>query len=288
VRRLHRFHQALEDGAGIRTALQREREKVAKSRTALQAFEGIEPVAAKEALTKVAEMADWDPEKKLAEAKTQYEQQLQAQYEGQLKQATDKHGKEAAAAKLRNEVLEGQLASTLVDAAATKAIVEAKGSIALLLPTVKAKVGRKLGDDGKMTVFVADETGIPRLSPKAGSTEQMTIEELVAELRQSEQYARAFDGTGASGGGAGGGVLRPLASVKVTSVADEAKITPVSKKTCVKPGHLIISIHRPDSNPITEMEIIVTNEKGNARLVYLPQVEMLYSKLHRLGISSSS
>ncbi len=76
-------------------------------------------------------------------------------------------------------------------------------------------------------------------------------------------------------GGAGGGVLRPLASVKVTSVADEAKITPVSKKTCVKPGHLIISIHRPDSNPITEMEIIVTNEKGNARLVYLPQVETI-------------
>ncbi len=76
-------------------------------------------------------------------------------------------------------------------------------------------------------------------------------------------------------GGAGGGVLRLLTTAKVTSASDAAKLTPVLKAPCAQPGHLIISLHRPDSNPITEMEIIVTDEKGSALLVYLPQVDTM-------------
>lgn len=76
-------------------------------------------------------------------------------------------------------------------------------------------------------------------------------------------------------GGAGGGVLRLLTTVKVTSVADAVKVTLVSKATVDRPGHLIISLHRTDANPIGQMEIIVTDERGNALLVYLPQIDVI-------------
>ena len=194
----------LEDAAGIRAALQRERKTVETTRNALKAFEGIDSVKAQEALDKVDEMADWDPDKKMAEAKTQYEKQLTAKFEGQLRQVTDKHDKAVKDATARNETLQSQLSSTLVDAAATKAIVDAKGSVALLIHAVKAKVDRKVDESGKMTVVVTSDEGLVRLSPKPGSTDPMTIEELVAELKQSDEFARAFDGAGASGSGAGG------------------------------------------------------------------------------------
>ena len=76
-------------------------------------------------------------------------------------------------------------------------------------------------------------------------------------------------------GGEGGGVLRLLTTVKVASAADAVKVTPVAKAPCDRPGHLIISLHRTDANPITAMEIIVTDEKGNSLLVHLPQVDTI-------------
>lgn len=75
----------------------------------------------------------------------------------------------------------------------------------------------------------------------------------------------------------GGGVLRALSSLTVTSVSDKPWISAISNETCDTPGHLIISIHREDSDPITEMELIVTDEKGDALLVYLPQVDTITS-----------
>ena len=69
--------------------------------------------------------------------------------------------------------------------------------------------------------------------------------------------------------------MRPLAAVKVTSVADAVKVSSISKTTSDRPGHLIVSLHRTDADSITEMEIIVTDETGRAQLVYLPQVDVI-------------
>lgn len=73
----------------------------------------------------------------------------------------------------------------------------------------------------------------------------------------------------------GGGVLRLLSTVNLKSLADKPVITALTDDTCDTPGHLVISIYREDANPVVDMELIITDEKGNAVLVYLPQVDVI-------------
>jgi hypothetical protein len=71
----------------------------------------------------------------------------------------------------------------------------------------------------------------------------------------------------------GGGVLRLLAAVAITSPADKPVVTDLVNQSCEGPGHLIISLHRGATDRIPEMELIVMNERGKALLAYLPQVD---------------
>jgi hypothetical protein len=71
----------------------------------------------------------------------------------------------------------------------------------------------------------------------------------------------------------GGGVLRLLASIRITSPADKPIVTTLANQTCESPGHLIISLHRSTPKRIPALELIVTGERGKAILVYLPQVD---------------
>jgi len=193
----------LTNAGTLRTELVGERQKVADATKKLETFKGIEdPAAALEALGKVGELADWDPEKKLEEAKKAYEQQLDAKYESQAKQLGDKHTAEVSAFGERVTSLTSQLSTTLIDAAATAAIVEQKGSVELLKPVVKSMVRGKVTDHGKFIVEVIGDDGLARLTTKPGSTEPMAISELVTELRGTDAFARAFDGSGATGSGA--------------------------------------------------------------------------------------
>lgn len=76
----------------------------------------------------------------------------------------------------------------------------------------------------------------------------------------------------------GGGVLRLLSSANITSLFEQPGITFLETNACEQPGHLIISLHRNTPQPIPEMEVIVTNERGKAILVYLPQVDNMASE----------
>ncbi len=72
----------------------------------------------------------------------------------------------------------------------------------------------------------------------------------------------------------GGGVLRLLSSISVTSdSSNKPNRTAASNNSCESPGHLIISIHRASAGRCPEMEVIVTDERGKSLLVYLPQVD---------------
>lgn len=101
--------------------------------------------------------------------------------------------------------LNGSLQREMIDARATEAITKHRGSVKLLLPSVRDAVRIERTEDGKYRAVVVDEHGDPRLAPDAKTaSEYMTIEQYVLSLRDTDDYARAFEGTGASGSGATG------------------------------------------------------------------------------------
>ncbi len=85
----------------------------------------------------------------------------------------------------------------LVDNEATVALSEAKGSVALLLPHVK-QYTRVIEESGAYVVRVVDKDGDPRGNHSGGF---MTIKDLVAEMKGSEVFGRAFEASGNTGGG---------------------------------------------------------------------------------------
>jgi hypothetical protein len=193
------------DTRGLKAALQNERAERGKAAAGLKSLTetvgDLDVAAARAALEKVAEMKDWDPEKKLAEAKAQFEGQLTSKFDNERKALTTKHAEEIKARDAAMTAALGQLQSELIASAAVSAISAAGGSVELLLPIVEKTTRMKAGEDGRYHAEVVDQSGTPRLSPKSGSTAPMSVAELVEELRGDEKFARAFDGSGAKGSG---------------------------------------------------------------------------------------
>lgn len=110
---------------------------------------------------------------------------------------------EAAVAKVKGEYegklnsLQSVLKKQMIDGEAKAAIAEMKGVPDLLLPHVREKC-LLMEEDGVYVVRVVDAEGDPRGNGKGG---WLTIKDLVAEMRQSEVYGRAFEGEGRSGSG---------------------------------------------------------------------------------------
>ncbi len=115
---------------------------------------------------------------------------LKGQLEGQFQKRAEKY-------EGRITRLEGALERALVTAQATEAIARQKGSVRLLLPHVQRHA--TMVEDGEdFTYHIVDEKGHTRL----GEEGNMTFDELVGEMRTSDDFAGAFEGTGSSGGGA--------------------------------------------------------------------------------------
>jgi hypothetical protein len=134
-------------------------------------------------------MASWTPEKKVQEQMASMKLALEEKFTGEKK------------------VLETSLAETqaflqrsMINESATRAITAAKGSPTLLLPHVERQT--RLRQVGKgYVVEILNSDGSVRISPKAGSTAPMVLEELIEEMSKSTEFARAFDASGASGSG---------------------------------------------------------------------------------------
>lgn len=188
----YRLQAEDDDGAELKQSLKAERERGKKARETvaelkaklegidLEAYQSYQADAEKRAESEAAAAGEWD--------------KLKAQY-------TAKHTAEIEKRDLRITDLSDAISRTLVDAEATRAISEAKGSPALLLPLV-LNSARAVEDDGQFVVRVLDKQGQTRVSPDPTNDGYMSIGELVDELRSDERFARAFDGSGSSGGGA--------------------------------------------------------------------------------------
>lgn len=183
---------ALENVTGLKTALEKERTNVRNLTVSVKKFEGLDPDAARDALGRLDEIKNFDPDKKVSEAVKLREQELLKQHD---KVTRDLQGK--------NEKMSKALEKHLVTSAVTRAISEAKGRIKLLLPHVSSCVRVRETDAGDYVAEVIDpSTGTVRVGDANGSP--MTIGQLVNEFKSSDEFASAFDASGASGGGASG------------------------------------------------------------------------------------
>lgn len=194
-----------EDPAGLKSALQKEREaaKSAQKQASAWAQLGKTPEEIQqlvEAQRKAEEdklkgSGEWDKLKAQMLEQTAKERE---QLEGKLK------SKDAA------------IERHLIDSQAVAAISEMKGVPALLLPHVKAAV-RVVDDNGEYVTRVVDAQGNPRVN---GKGEFLSIKDLVSEMRQSEVFGRAFEPTGTTGSGAQGGAAS--GSKRMTQAAFDA------------------------------------------------------------------
>ena len=183
-----------EDVGGLRSALDAERAARAKAekraRKASEMLpEGFDPDRYKELLDAEERRATEQAEKKGEWDKLK--SQLQEQHTTQL---GEKDG-------VINEQAE-EIRGLLVDAAAASLLAQdgTKGSPTLLLPIIRQRTQVQRSEDGKRRVLVLDAEGERMLSPKGDGTDA-TLKDLLLQLKDDPEYSRAFDGTGAAGGG---------------------------------------------------------------------------------------
>ncbi len=150
-----------------------------------------DPVKIKQAVAKFDEFSAFDPTKeadKIAEAKVNsIKEQLVAEHTNVVTGLTE-----------RNQVLETGISKVLKEQVARAEILALKGVPELVLPAINAvtRVGEK---DGEFFVEVLDDKGNVRIGDSKGTP--MTVKQLVAELRNTETYGRAFEGDGKQGSG---------------------------------------------------------------------------------------
>lgn len=197
----------IEDTSGLKSALQAERkarsdfEKMAKQYQGL----GMTP----EEITELVKARE-EAERGNLEKKGEWDK-LKAQL-------LESHKKEITAREEAVQKMKSTLESYLVDASATEAIASAKGIPQLLLPHVKSAV-KVVEEEGKYHVRVVDKDGSPRMNSKG---EYIGIKDLVTEMRESDVFARAFEGNGTSGSGApSGGTFRKGGTIVLSR--DDAK-----------------------------------------------------------------
>ena len=182
---------ALEDVTGLKTTLGKELTLRKKLEKDLAKFTDIDPDKAREAMSKFEELANIDPAKeadKIANSK----------FEAAKSQLLEKHTGEVKTRDERIDFLTKTVESLLIDAAATAAIAEAKGSVGLLLPHVRSHTRVKEAD-GKFTVEVIDTDGNTKIADAKGTA--MDIKGLIAEMKASDEFGRAFDASGNTGSG---------------------------------------------------------------------------------------
>ena len=183
----------VEDVSGLKNTIATLRTTERTLKAQIKNFEGIEdPQAARDALAKMGEIADWDGDKKVTEA-----------VEIKVKQIAAKHLQELEGVQKLLGNAETQLEANLIKASATDALQGAGGKIKLMLPHVLNQDKMRKTDDGRYIAEVIDADGNPRVGD--GSGNPMTIPQLIAEMKTQDDFADGFQGSGSSGSGSKGG-----------------------------------------------------------------------------------
>jgi len=175
--------KGIEPVDGLKSALEKERKAARELEKKVRRWESLG-----KSDEEIADLVKKAEEHELSEAERKGEwdklrAQMNEKHEAALK------GKDDTISAMR-----ARLNAELVDAKAVAAIAAAKGVPELLLPHVQ----RHVKVDDEFNVHVVDAKGDPRVGAKG---EPLTIADLVAEMRQSDVFGRAFEGSGQSGSG---------------------------------------------------------------------------------------
>lgn len=154
-------------------------------------FDGIDPEAARAAISKYDEIKGFDKDGKVKEAIEARTKDLVKQHQAKVDELEGKLTK-----------MTGQLQEAIVTSKIVEALQKEGGNVTLLLPHVKTFVKMKEGADGNYYPQVVDEQGSPRVGDTAGN--DMTILQRVQEMKTQDAFATAFKGAGSSGSGASG------------------------------------------------------------------------------------
>lgn len=179
-------------GGGLKTALQRERETVAELKAANEAFKGLDPKSAREALEKVKTMDSWTPSEKANEL-------------------IEKRGKDVATAKdaeyapklKRADAIHKAYESLVVDKALEDSAAKHKFTVPALAPKLFRENVRLEEKDGIFTPVVLGQDGKPatKINTKDGSSTLISIDEFIAEKAKDPMFAPLIAGTKATGTG---------------------------------------------------------------------------------------
>lgn len=186
--------------AGLKSALQKEREGKSAAEKALKVFEGIDAEEARRLKTD-ADKAESERHKSKGDWDAR-EQQLRTQLAADLQKRADQYTAELKTRDERITKLQASLEKNLIEAQATAAIAAAKGAPELLMPHVMRSV-KVVEENGEFVARVVDASGQPRIANVKG--DPFTIANLVEEMKANQIYGRAFDASGAGGSGANNG-----------------------------------------------------------------------------------
>ncbi len=145
---------------------------------------------------------------------TRVAEQARAAYSGELKKVREAHV--ALIAEKDGKI--NSLVSAMIDSELVAEITKQKGTPEILIPIARSSV-RMVERGGALVREVVDDHGDPRINFRG---EPMTIADLVADLKNSEVFSRAFDGEGrsASGSETGKGAAGGGRSKKTYKLAD--------------------------------------------------------------------
>ena len=157
-------------------------------------FEGVDAEKARAAIQKLADL-----ERQELVAKGDIDA-LQSRYEKELASVRDQAAIEIKKAEEETDAEKTAARDFFRGAKVTAAVAAAKGQPELLNHNINPLTKVERGGDGEFSLVVLDPNGTPRIKDSQGSP--FTLDDLVAEFKANPKYNRAFDGTGASGGGA--------------------------------------------------------------------------------------
>lgn len=204
---------ALEDISGLQSTLSKLKQSNAELKAKAAPADGFDFEAAKAAMERVKALEGTE-----GKAKEQIEairKNMQEAFDKERSKWTESYNS-----------LEQQHQRSLVEAAASAALGKHKGDPDLLMPHIVQSVRAVRGDDGKYAQRVFDADGREALSKQSGKHAlPMDVEEYVGTVLKT-RFPAAFEGVGATGSGAGGGVRSGSGAGRFSISAEVARTDP--------------------------------------------------------------
>ena len=204
---------AVEDVSGLKSTVEAlrntEKELTASLRSANTAmesqterFKDIDPDAARTALGKLDEINNWDGNTKIKDAVKLAVETAEGKIQGKMDELVRQQTEAVTKIQTDLDSSQSQLQDAIVDSKIIEAISVEKGNVSLLMPHVKTHVRMVKGSNGRFKPEVIKEDGTVRIGDSQGN--DMTITQLVQEMKGQETFAAAFTGANQSGSGRDG------------------------------------------------------------------------------------